>query len=239
MQGLIGLGLKRKEAQVYFALLQLGTGSAQTVAVKAELKRPTVYLILTELMKKGLVMKAPKMRKQMFVARNARELVADAEERLSQAKDVLPMLEAVSNEEKQVRTLYFEGVNGLKEALHYRLKDLRGTAISAFFGSSEDATPDLLKVFHEWNKDVFNAGIKIHSIVPKSDSLKAFRKTDKIYGFLPRFVPERFYTSKTSIDITPFFVRIIMIKEQEAVIIENPAVAKAMGEIFNMLYSKY
>ena len=43
---------------------------------------------------------------------------------------------------------------------------------------------------------------------------------------------------KTSIEITDRFIRIIMFKEQQAVIIENPVVAKAMKEIFEMVWRK-
>ena len=47
------VGLDEKTAKVYMAVLALGTSSVKTIAEKAELKRPTVYLHLDELMQKG------------------------------------------------------------------------------------------------------------------------------------------------------------------------------------------
>jgi sugar-specific transcriptional regulator TrmB len=55
LEGLISLGLTQKEAAVYLALLQTKKGTALTVAKQANIKRPTVYLVLNSLIKKGLV----------------------------------------------------------------------------------------------------------------------------------------------------------------------------------------
>ncbi len=52
---LSALGLSQKEATVYVALLELGTASVQAIARRADLVRPTTYVILEALTKKGLV----------------------------------------------------------------------------------------------------------------------------------------------------------------------------------------
>ena len=57
------LGLSDKEARVYLALLELGTASAQTVSTKSYIKKPTTYLALEELRKKGLLTKLPKAKR--------------------------------------------------------------------------------------------------------------------------------------------------------------------------------
>ena len=46
------IGLDDKEARVYMALLELGTATVHPIANKAEIKRPTTYLILEQLLKK-------------------------------------------------------------------------------------------------------------------------------------------------------------------------------------------
>lgn len=48
-------GLSEKEMNVYLACLQLGEASVLTLSKRALIKRPTTYLILDELMRKGLV----------------------------------------------------------------------------------------------------------------------------------------------------------------------------------------
>lgn len=49
------LGLKEKEVSVYLAALELGFTSVQNIASHAGLSRPTVYEIIKELIKKGLM----------------------------------------------------------------------------------------------------------------------------------------------------------------------------------------
>ena len=63
-QALKTIGLSDKESAVYMALLQLGQATAYAVAVKSGLKKPTTYIILDELIEKGLVLKVPQMKTQ-------------------------------------------------------------------------------------------------------------------------------------------------------------------------------
>jgi len=49
------LGLKEKEVSVYLAALELGFTSVQNIAKQTGLSRPTVYEIIKELAKKGLM----------------------------------------------------------------------------------------------------------------------------------------------------------------------------------------
>ena len=239
LRGLMNLGLKRKEAQVYLAALQLGRGSAQGIAQKAGLKRPTTYLILGELMKMGLVLKVPKAHGQMFMAKSPKELYANAEEKIAQARATLPALDAIARSQENVRTLFFEGLEGIHEALYFRMNELKGQPIRAFFGDSREASQELNTLFHEWNDASFKNGNAISSIVPNSPFLKSFRKKDAEHGFSPKVVPPKHYTSKCSIDITPLFIRVILFKEQQAIIIESNDAAKAFTEIFEMVYKKY
>ena len=111
------LGLNDKQAAVYVALLQLGKSSAYGVATKSGLKKPTTYVVLDELVKKGLVHKIPRAKKQHFAARPPEEVFAVAEERLETAKSILPELTALAGTRgAQVRARYFEGAKQVRTA---------------------------------------------------------------------------------------------------------------------------
>jgi len=233
------IGLSRKESQVYLALLRIGQASATLIAKNSGLKRPTTYLILEDLRKRGFVLKMPGNKKQMFIAKSPEEIIDVARKNVDSALDALPQLmNMFSQNDPQVRTVHFEGLAGIREALWYKLDKLTGSEIVAFFGSSKDASVDLVELFHEWNKAIASENIKLRSIVPDTKDLKRFRDNDENYGFKPKIMPSSNYTSKTSIEITDRFIRVIMFKEEQAVIIENPVVAKAMKEIFEMIWSK-
>jgi hypothetical protein len=181
----------------------------------------------------------PGNKKQMFIAKSPQEIIGEAKKNIDRAVGVLPQLmNMFSKNDPQVRTIHFEGLNGVREALWYKFNEIKGSEIVAFFGSAEDASKDLVNLFHEWNEAIAKVHIKLRSIVPNAKDLKKFRESDNQYGFQPKIMPSSDYTSKTSLEIMKGFIRIIMFKEQQAVIIENPIVAKAMKEIFEMVWAK-
>src|SRR3989338_8173947 len=117
-ESLRSLGLSAKESEVYLALLSLGQTTAYAVAEKSGLKRPTVYVVLDDLRKKGLVLKIPNAKKQVFTAKSPEEFFGEAEERLRIAKQSLPDLLALADKpEKNFKTLYFEGEQNVKQDL--------------------------------------------------------------------------------------------------------------------------
>lgn len=233
------LGLSDKESRVYLGLLTLGQGSANAIARAAGLKRPTTYVALEDLRRRGLVLKMPGSKKQMFSARSPEELVYEMKKNLSEAEHALPeLMSAYSSNTPHVRTIHFEGIEGVREALWYRIDSLKQQEITAFFGSAEEASPELVELFHQWNEKLAKQGTRVRSLVPDSKNLKEFREKDIVYGFLPKILPAALYTSEASIDITDTFVRILMFKEQQATIVENRKVAKALKEIFEILWQK-
>ena len=56
---LSSIGLQQKEAKVYLALLELEQGTVSKIAKLSGLKRPTIYLILDDLIKNGYVTELP------------------------------------------------------------------------------------------------------------------------------------------------------------------------------------
>lgn len=117
-----GLGLADKEVKVYLASLELGPATAQQLAAKAAVVRPSAYVAIGGLVKKGLMSQFTKGKKQYFSAEKPDHLMHLLQEekknlatRESQLKSVLPMLEslvAISGEKPEVK--YYEGVEGLE-----------------------------------------------------------------------------------------------------------------------------
>jgi sugar-specific transcriptional regulator TrmB len=60
IQSLKNLGLNEKEAKVYVALLQCPGATAYLIARHSGLKRPTTYVVLEDLIDKGVVTKIPR-----------------------------------------------------------------------------------------------------------------------------------------------------------------------------------
>lgn len=121
-------GLNQKQASVYMALLELGTGSVQLIAKKAELKRPTTYLVLDELQQKGLVSLVPQ-KKALYTAESPDKLLNDLNRKQEILKRYLPNLSALHNSKKEKPEVQlFQGKEGMREvynlALQYKEIDI-------------------------------------------------------------------------------------------------------------------
>ena len=68
------LGLAEKEARVYIASIELGPTSVQKIAQLAECNRVTTYVILENLIQKGLIAKIERGKKSCYTAENPTRL---------------------------------------------------------------------------------------------------------------------------------------------------------------------
>ncbi len=135
-QSLQEFGLTEKEAKVYLAVLELGQDAVLGIAKKSELKRPTVYLILESLIKRGLVRKIPKGTTTFYVTEDPDILLQVLEKRQKSIKDVIPFLKAIYNRrdtKPQIR--FYEGREGIQKAYgEFRLAKKN----ILFYGSIKD-----------------------------------------------------------------------------------------------------
>ncbi|TSC62874.1 MAG: transcriptional regulator TrmB [Parcubacteria group bacterium Gr01-1014_48] len=237
-ESLASLGLNEKQAKVYVALLQLGRSSAYVIATKSGLKKPTTYVILDELIEKGLVLKVPRMRKQLYEAKSPEEFFAIAEERLVVAKKILPELMAMTKgEEAKVRSMFFEGIAGAKQALGYHMKEMQDQEIVGFYASSHDAPQEFLDLAFEWCDEIEKRNMHVRGIAPVHESLRAWSDRYARKNFNFKFVSFEQYSATISIDVGDTFVRIIAFRGLQSVIIENPDVARTVKQIFEMVWN--
>ena len=231
-------GLSRPEAQAYLALLEIGRGSADSVAHWANLKRATAYVALDSLLKQGLVLKIPRARKMLFIAKDPEELVKQQEEKLSALNGILPSLRILAVDDKQFNTVLYEGLSGIKKALWYKLDEMRDVEYRAFFGAPQKINTDIQELVTHWNKANAKRYISSKAIAPVHPSLKEFRTSDSRFLREVKTVPYEEYPNQNSIEIYEHFVRIVMFDNLAAVIIESPSLANAFSSIHKMLWEK-
>lgn len=239
IQNLVNVGITDKEARVYITLLQLGKASAYSIAEKSGLKKPTTYVILDELIKKGLVMKIPRVKKQQYIAKSPEELFAAAEERLKLAKKALPELLSIAESERvKVQTLFYEGYKGVEESLHFETKKMKGKEVLGFYATAEDATPELMEVFTAWPEVLKRDGVTLRGVTPEDESTKEFIEHDRQLGHTIKTLPKEIYHSKVSLEAGDDFVRIVLFKPPQALIIKSPELASTVKQIFNIVWDK-
>ena len=230
------LGLSEKESSVYMALVSLEQATAYQIANKSGIKRSTVYVTLEELRKKGLVLKVPHPKKQVFIAKNPEDYIREMEQKIVSAKQALPQIIAMMGGSHKPKVTFYEGMSGVSQALYFRLEEMRGKELIGFFATAENLTSEYIEVFTKFQEKLTAHDISIRGIAPEHKTLRDFREEDTKYNRTIKTVPFTEYSSNISIDVGDTFVRIIDITELQATIIENTNVAKTMRQIFEMVW---
>ena len=240
VEPLKNLGLSEKEAKIYLALLQLGPSTPYQIAKKAELKRPTAYVIAEELVEKGLIVHVPGETPKKYIARTPDSFFEEAESKLQKAKSVLPELRSFQKgTAEKPSIMYYEGPEGVRQAYDYKKRELHGREIVGFFASPEDASPEVTKVFMEWNEYKEKYGPKVRGFTVDGPNLVPYAKyLEPGKGSITaKFMPPELYSAKVSIEACDKqFVRICLIESAQALIIESPKFAEAITETFELLW---
>lgn len=239
------LGLSSKEARVYLAALELGAAPVQQIAKKASVNRPTTYVILGSLMKKGLATSVERGKKVLFTAESPEQLERllarqqdEIEEKRQDLLKILPELEAIFNlSENRPRVKFYEGGEGIDAAQEDFMRDLeQGSTICAFTPLDEMVrfSPDYIKRQPEsrLKKKIKNRVIYTHKDgpVPNASSKKALREV----RFLPR---DKFpLTGQISIVPNKKIGLIVYRNNLVAVNIENPDIANTFKTIFDAVW---
>ena len=235
---LVSFGLTEKEIAVYIALLKIGTGSAYAISKLSKIKLSTSYVVLDALIDRGVVVRVPKTRKRLYTARLPYTLLENLQQRVHSFEQVMPMLAGMARDQgKGAQLLFFDGVEEIKKGMQYRLKEMAKKEIVGFYGATQHVSPELDAVFIEWNKNIASESITTRAIAPDHPSLKQYRRLDKEHNRVVKIIPYQQYTSDISVDITPFFVRLIIFSTNpQCVIIESKTVAQTFRQIFEMVW---
>src|SRR3990167_1228593 len=118
------IGLSDKEATVYLTLLAVEHASVLDLAKKTKIKRPTVYVVLESLSKKGLVSETTIGKKTHYHAEPPERLETFVEKRkiaLEESqktlKDIIPQIKSVARDSGERPVVkYFEGREGIISA---------------------------------------------------------------------------------------------------------------------------
>jgi sugar-specific transcriptional regulator TrmB len=156
------IGLNEKQARVYLSLLELGTASVQLIAQKANLKRPTTYLILEELQQKGIVSIVPRVKKALFVAESPEKLIADLKKKEDLLQSGLPSLLALYNARKEKpQVQLFEGREGIK--LLY--DKIYSSSEVWFFGTIKEAQKYNAEGIEQFIKRAQKEGLRVRDLL--------------------------------------------------------------------------
>lgn len=239
---LTSLGLSDEEAQVYYALLQLGASYVSAVARKAGVHRVVCYKVLDELARKGLVSSFLKNGMKHFSVESPVILVRKQQELLQRAEQLLPELLSVTNAlAYKPKIQYYEGAEGVKNIFEDTL-----TATGEMLGYTNLAEiPQVVpeEFLRDYARRKIAAGIRTRMLSPHTPQALKYLQAYYPQGFDPNlveilFVNPREFPFEYEITIYGNKVAILSLNRDELVglIIESPVYAKTQRAIFQLAW---
>ena len=225
-----------KKADVYLAILELGSGTVIEIAKKSEVKRTTVYDILLDLEKTGLIYQTTKESKRLFVAEDPEKLKKKLEEKERILDEMLPQLRSFYNIKGiKPKIKFYEGKEGLRQVYADTLN--YGGEILAF------ASEDVVKVLGmDWANDYLakrvKRGIRARIILPKTEIIERdFNPLDQKQLRSSKLVSAKKYPFSIEINIYGHQkVALMSSREEMGIIIEGREIYNTLKLIFELLW---
>ncbi len=230
-------GFTEKEAQVYLALVELGTGNVTDISKITKLKRSIIYVILEGLMKRGYASELPNLKINTYQATDPTVILSQLKNVAKNFSEMLPM----------IRTLGSNGKNKPKISYHDTREAILKIWESMSFEDdifyvyscerSEQYFPGITDRWAKgYNKKVFPIGNR--HLVPNNKNEVEIAQKFLAVGERVRFLEDlkgigmdfSLYSNKiaiTSLEENPFIV-----------VIESEELAKSIRPIFEIAWAK-
>ncbi|MDP1689088.1 MAG: helix-turn-helix domain-containing protein [bacterium] len=244
------IGLSENEAKVYLVLLEIGSATADEIAKKAGVKRPTTYVQLEDLMNKGLVSSFEKIvkkggaEKTFFRAEDPDHLQKLVETENKKAKERMLVLEKSLPELGRLfqfagsrpKVRFFEGKEGLQTMQDeaFKMKDKHIISIVDFDG--------IIKIFpdHPEKHTPIRVQKGIQSkVIYTSVNGDILGRENKAMLRETRFISPDQFPFTCDLAIYDHILSISALREKSVgVLIEDKDISNSMRALFKLLWEK-
>ncbi len=189
------LGLNGRQANVYLALLQLGSATAIELAKATRYKHPTVYDVLDVLKERRLVAESFSGGRKLFTAEDPEIFQIQANERQKTLDALLPDLKALYNSRAHRPRIHFYQGEEAFWALNRQLLNVRSREYF-YFGSVQEAFQFATPRDHEeYVRERVRRGIRSYAIRVRSrevdcDYMRPGEQNLRQVRYLPRNIFE-------------------------------------------------
>lgn len=233
---LIKFGYTEKEAAVYIATLELGSGTPLEISKKSGVKRPTTYIILEALVDKGFIIRSLKEKTQIFTAQPPQKILNSLTEKLTAFKNLLPRLAAIHNLEKaKPKIIIFEGEDAPDQAYEDIILKHKGELL--FISSISEVYkryPRTIKMFERKPK---NKNFSAREILFDEPIAKTYAKKNQKQFHQIRFLSSA--NKPTGSDIGIFGNKILISSLQDEIFIisiEDKKIAQITKLLFEQIW---
>lgn len=233
------IGFSEKKAKTYLALLELGGASVIEIAKKAKLKRTSVYNILPELIEDGLVSKAKRQKKTIYLAEDPNTIKNQLEDKIEMADNIVPKLSSIYNVISfKPKISFYEGIEGVKKFyrdIHGSLKP--GDIILSYTGISGISRYIPQELFEKFVRERVAKKIRIKLVIPESEEARKIQNEANKYLREVKIVRGINYDFCGDVEIFANKVAIISYREDfMGIIIESKDIANMQRMAFELMW---
>ena len=236
-QTLINIGLNENEAKVYLASISLGPTTILKIAKKSDLKRTTVYSVVEELKRKGLMRIDLNGLKQLYSPEDPKKLDLILKERERKFSDILPEFEALYKYKDSGSNIrYYEGFEAIKGIYNMLVDDIKKGEDYLVISDQEKGYKQDPEFFQDFMERRAKKPINIRMLLRDSAITREHKKFSKNYALNIKIL-NRESKLNTDIVITPQHLLIQqMTDEVVALVIDNPPIIETHKELFELLW---
>jgi len=237
------IGLSEKEARVYLAALELGPSTAQQIAAKATVNRPTTYIMIESLVKRGLMSSFQKGKKKYFVCESLHALkeqldqqIKELQDKKSNFLDLFSLFEKLSSVDERPKVTLFEGVQGIRQVQNDIVETAKkvkkiDNLVSVDHARKIIGRDELTEL---WN-NLRDAGAQIRTIYTKQDEQDEFEEVRDFWKGRLLSVKQHPFNGEVSI-YGDKVAALTYGTDVVGVLIENKNIAQTLSTLFELAW---
>jgi len=241
------IGLDKNETRVYLALLELGLTSTGSIVERSGIPSSRIYLILEQLIQKGLVSHTQIKNIKHFKAHDPKrlyEFIDLQRKKLSQKENelskILPLLKEKQllgehAEKKEQKIQMFERIEGIKTALESVLEVLNKGDLFIVFGAPKIGNERLNAFFNAFHKKRIRKGIK-YRVIYNADA-REFGEERKKYKLTEvKYLEEGINTPSVFWIFKDYVALVVFSEEPIALLIKNKQITQSFNSYFEIMW---
>ncbi len=232
-QALQTIGLNEKETVIYLACLELGQDGVARIARKANIKRPTAYLVLEALQKRGLIHSIVKGARTLYGAEEPTKLLGIIAEKDRALRTILPYLEAINNRRVEKPAIrFYEGKAGVLRIYEeiYAAKEIR------WWGSIHIMSKDFSGALESFIASQKKEKPKVFDLLTDTPADREYARRVARNGYEIRFFPKDLYIGTDSAVFDNKFAFMAFAPEPHGLIIEGEEMTKSFRSLWELAW---
>lgn len=232
------LGMNEREADVYLALIELGSLLPQHIARNTGIKRTTLYEIFPEMIKNGWIVETSQGKRRLFQAVPPDRLLAEYERKYKEIKqNITELTEIYRMQGLRPKIEIFEDFDGMKKLYNRTLETKQ--EVKSFLKPSRYNEKVLDWFLKEYVPNRVKRGVLVKAIMPSDETSEYYAQFRKEHLRESRLVPSAKFNFRIEGMIQGnrvYFANYEKGAPLVGIIIESKQIADTLGALFDLAW---